>query len=294
MQILLFLSLLIPFSSFAFECKPDTSPNWKVIAPGVSYSEYSVSFTPFERESQIWGKSLTRKIVVRGIKVDLAHNALKFWSAPHRLRCNNKTDEYIHLLSEDSKEEVLASINSNFFHMLTGSIEGVAVDSSTIWSNNIASQKISSSTVLGIGKTFDLEKKEDLVKFYGNKLPKSFMEKYEVLVQGYPELLKENRITVSSQVMNSRRPRTAIAKDKYSSQILLITIDAQGEDDNTGMTLYEFGHLLASPNCGATSQSALNLDGGGSSAIYVPSEKVSMQASRCRPLGNVLNVVPRE
>jgi exopolysaccharide biosynthesis protein len=53
-----------------------------------------------------------------------------------------------------------------------------------------------------------------------------------------------------------------------------------------GLDLYEWSEILIEQ--GAVQ--AINLDGGGSSAISVPSEKILEQADRCRHLGNILTV----
>jgi hypothetical protein len=75
--------------------------------------------------------------------------------------------------------------------------------------------------------------------------------------------------------------------------VLLVTLDAGGETLETGMSLYEFAHLLGAQECGLTQKTVLNLDGGGSTAFAIPSKGLYHQADRCRHLGNILMIQSR-
>lgn len=290
------LLLLIFFCDFswAFSCLPHSQPEWKTISQGVEFLEYRLSYSTYDREGQRWNNSRDRKVTIRVLRVDLESNSLSFWSPLKKLKCNSQTKEYISLLNEDSEKSPIASVNSNFFNMQTQELEGVAIDLGRIWANDLSTQTISSSAILGLGKEVLFEKKDFLMGSFGNLLPEEFSRKYNLLVQGYPQLTNDNSVVVSDRVLNTRRARTAIGQEKATTKILLITVDAQGEGDLTGMTLYEFGHLLNTSSCGVPTSLALNLDGGGSSAISVPSLGISHQASRCRALGNILQVTAKK
>jgi exopolysaccharide biosynthesis protein len=89
--------------------------------------------------------------------------------------------------------------------------------------------------------------------------------------------------------LNQKRSRTSIGVDE-NNQVVLLTIDARAETAKTGMTLFEYAHFVKKAECGVSQKLVLNLDGGGSTAISVPSEKILEQADRCRHLGNILTV----
>ena len=70
-----------------------------------------------------------------------------------------------------------------------------------------------------------------------------------------------------------------------------MTIDAAGENSKTGMSLYEYAHMLGQDKCGLKQDIALNLDGGGSTAFAIPGLDLYKQADACRNLGNILTII---
>jgi exopolysaccharide biosynthesis protein len=135
-----------------------------------------------------------------------------------------------------------------------------------------------------------LDKKDDFLKQYGSIIGRDQARKYTFAIQAYPRLLKDGELQIGDGVLNSRRSRTSIGVDVNNRELLFVTIDARAETAATGMTLFEYAHFLKKAECGVAQKFALNLDGGGSTAIYVPSQKISEQADRCRHLGNILTV----
>ena len=63
--------------------------------------------------------------------------------------------------------------------------------------------------------------------------------------------------------INGKNPRTAIGYTK-NNEIIIITIDGR-EETSVGMTLWETSKLMKDLGC----EFAMNLDGGGSSVMYV-------------------------
>jgi len=155
-------------------------------------------------------------------------------------------------------------------------------------------KKKRSSGILGVkDDSFFLETKDEFIQKFGPRIDLEEARKYKFAVQAYPVLIKNDAIKVDDTVMNQKRSRTSIGIDE-NNQVILLTIDARAETDKTGMTLFEYAHFVKKLDCGVSQKMVLNLDGGGSSAISVPSEKILEQADRCRHLGNILMVQKRE
>lgn len=282
---------IFSLSSWGFDCAPVTSPIWQEVSEGVSWTKFNLAFTPYNKSDRVWQSSMSRSVTVRALKIDLSKNKLRFLSPEHHVSCNPASERYIANIINESKAPVIAAINANFFTMPAGKILGLAIDDQTIWSDNIASQSISSSGVFGIlNSEYFLETKDKFLEQYGPVISGDEARKYEFAVQAYPRLVNNQVITVTDSVLNSRRARTSIGIDAKSNEVLLVTIDARGEDKKSGMTLYEYAHFVESEKCGVSQKLALNLDGGGSTAFAIPSQNIFEQADRCRKLGNIITV----
>lgn len=115
------------------------------------------------------------------------------------------------------------------------------------------------------------------------------------VVGGYPELLDGGRrigdLLVASNpgFAASRHPRTAVAVSVDEPRAWLLVVDGRQGDYSTGMTLPELTELLES--LGA--EEALNLDGGGSSALVIRGRPVSRPSDETgeRPVVNALLLV---
>ena len=91
------------------------------------------------------------------------------------------------------------------------------------------------------------------------------------ITNGVPQLIKDSRIDVtwekekaSKSFAEMRHPRTAVAKLK-DGKFLMITVDGRQPGVSVGMNLQELAEYILS--LGATD--AMNLDGGGSTTMYV-------------------------
>jgi hypothetical protein len=289
------LFFLLSLNSYGeeFQCSPKVLSNWKEISPGVKFSKFDVEFSPYLKEKSKWSSELSRSVTVRALKIDLKQNQLLFHRSEVPIDCDPSSQRYIDLLVRESGSDVIAAINASFFVMPSGGILGIAIDEKKIWSNNLSNQEKLSSGILGIKEnTFFLESKADFIQSYGPKINLEEARKFSFAIQAYPILLRDDVIRVDDSVMNQKRSRTSIGVDE-NNQVVLLTIDARAETDKTGMTLFEYAHFVKKPECGVSQKLVLNLDGGGSTAISVPSEKILEQADRCRHLGNILTVQKR-
>jgi exopolysaccharide biosynthesis protein len=287
----LMVSILLPAFGYAFECEPKNGIGWNKLSDGVSWTKYDLAFTPYLKNQRSWSAEKSRSVTVRALKIDLTKNKLRFLSPEHNVSCNPATERYISNVIKDSGAPVVAAINASFFVMPAGKILGMALDEKTLWSDDIASQTMSSSGIFGIlnGQYF-LESKDNFLKQYGSVISREEAKKYTFAIQAYPRLVKDGEIQISDSVLNSRRSRTSIGVDQNSEELVLVTIDARGENAVTGMTLFEYAHFMKTPKCGVSQKISLNLDGGGSTAFAIPSQNISEQADRCRHLGNVLTI----
>jgi hypothetical protein len=109
-------------------------------------------------------------------------------------------------------------------------------------------------------------------------------------VGGFPELLRDGRDVLGEQTVAesfgaARHPRTAIGWTD-DGRLLLIVVDGRQPEWSAGMSLAEIAWLFRS--LGATS--ALNLDGGGSTAMVVGGRVVNRPSDREgeRAVGNAL------
>ena len=277
-----------------FDCVPKQEVKWQKLSEGVEWTKYDLAFTPYLKDNHAWESSTSRSVTVRAFKIDISKNKLLFHSPEKELACNPATERYIHKMIIDSGSEIIGAINASFFVMPSGNILGMALDENKIWSDDLSNQTISSSGVFGIenGVPF-LDTRDSFITRFGSVISQQNASRFSFAVQAYPKLLINNVLQISDSVINSKRSRTSIGVAENQNEIILVTIDARGETDNTGMTLFEYAHFVKTTTCGLAQKTVLNLDGGGSSSFAVPSLNIFEQADRCRHLGNILTIQSR-
>lgn len=115
-------------------------------------------------------------------------------------------------------------------------------------------------------------------------------EKVNHIIGGGPYLVKNGEVFVdmSAERLNSiggRNPRTAIGYTK-DNNLILITADGR-EGSSIGLTLMELAQLMKDLGC----VNAMNLDGGGSTVMYVKGQVVNKpQVQGGIPLSHVLAI----
>jgi exopolysaccharide biosynthesis protein len=107
------------------------------------------------------------------------------------------------------------------------------------------------------------------------------LAKVEDIVSGVPQLIKNGKIDItwleekaSKSFVETRHPRTAVAKLK-DGKFLMITVDGRSESSG-GIGLYGLAALLL--ELGATD--AMNLDGGGSTTMYLDGKIVNKPSDK--------------
>jgi exopolysaccharide biosynthesis protein len=123
-------------------------------------------------------------------------------------------------------------------------------------------------------------------------------EPYQDVVSGVPQLIKNGQIEItweqeksSKAFVETRHPRTAVAKLK-DGKFLMITVDGRQPGVSVGMNLNELAEMLL--ELGATD--AMNLDGGGSTAMFLDGKIVNKPSDKEgeRKVSDAILVTPRK
>ena len=124
-----------------------------------------------------------------------------------------------------------------------------------------------------------------------------FFRKTEDITNGVPQLIKNGKIEItweqeksSKEFVETRHPRTAVAKLK-DGKFLMITVDGRSEQSG-GIGLEDLAKLLL--EFGATD--AMNLDGGGSTTMFLDGKVVNHPSDKEgeRKVGDAILVFPRK
>jgi exopolysaccharide biosynthesis protein len=108
------------------------------------------------------------------------------------------------------------------------------------------------------------------------------------IISGGPYLVKDNEVYVDMTAqklgaIGGRNPRSAIGYTA-DNNLVLVAVDGR-EGSSIGMTLMELGNFMKSIGC----TNAINLDGGGSTVMYVKGNVVNHPAQRGGiPLSNAI------
>lgn len=108
------------------------------------------------------------------------------------------------------------------------------------------------------------------------------MDMVDDIVAGVPQLIKSGKIDitwerekVSKEFVETRHPRTAVARTE-DGKFMMITVDGRQPGVSVGMSLYELANYLLS--LGVTD--ALNLDGGGSTTMFLDGKVVNTPSDK--------------
>lgn len=119
----------------------------------------------------------------------------------------------------------------------------------------------------------------------------------EDIVAGVPQLIKNSKIDItweqekaSKSFVETRHPRTAVAKLK-DGKFLMVTVDGRSEE-SAGIDLYDLAKLLL--EFGVTD--AMNLDGGGSTTMFLDGKVVNKPSDPTgeRKVGDAILVTLRK
>lgn len=109
---------------------------------------------------------------------------------------------------------------------------------------------------------------------------------------GNPTVVEDGEVVegnvAGTDPFSARNPRTAVGR-RADGSVLLVTVNGRGADGSAGMTLRELAELFVE----LEATEALNLDGGGSSALVVGGELQTWPSDGLeRPVSSALVVLP--
>jgi exopolysaccharide biosynthesis protein len=109
-----------------------------------------------------------------------------------------------------------------------------------------------------------------------------------MLVEDGQVAISSSEDSVKADISKSERSRTAVGTTR-SGQLVLAVVREQENAGFGGVTLSALAELLIAEGV----WTAMNLDGGGSSAMVVAGELLNLSEKEERPVSNVLIVKPR-
>jgi hypothetical protein len=172
------------------------------------------------------------------------------------------------------------AVNGDFFSYTDYSTSGLAAGNGLAWAGT-ADTTGSASFAFGTNRV-ELAAKSTVVPFDASWM--------KGVVSGHPDLLRSGTISSSQHtgsLCTTRNPRTALGLSQDSQTLYLVVVDGRSSL-SVGMTCAELATLLK----GLGAYHAVNLDGGGSSAMFVAGQGVVNRPSDGseRVVGNALAV----
>ncbi|MEJ7691941.1 phosphodiester glycosidase family protein [Daejeonella sp.] len=157
----------------------------------------------------------------------------------------------------------LAALNGTFFDIANGGSvdfiksDDVVINENRLGKNGERSGHQSSALVFNDGKL-------SIAKFNGNASWEKSLDGEDVMVTGPLLIMDQKDEKLDSNIFNkTRHPRTAVVVTK-NNRVLLITVDGRNEN-SAGMSLFELAKLTR----WLKADDAINLDGGGSTALWI-------------------------
>lgn len=176
------------------------------------------------------------------------------------------------------------AVNADFFSYTDYSTSGLAAGNGVAWSDT-ADNSSNATFAFGApasGNRVELSAKSATVTFNSSWM--------KGVVSGHPDLIRNGTITAAQHATSfctTRHPRTALGLSQDSKTLYLVVVDGRSTA-SVGMTCTELSNLLK----GLGAYQAVNLDGGGSSAMYVAGQGIVNRPSDGteRTVGNALAV----
>ena len=152
-----------------------------------------------------------------------------------------------------------ASINGDFFSFTTYGTSGLAAGGGAKWTDT---QDNSSNGVFAFDQVVGASRVELYPASQVNAFDATWMKG---VVSGHPRIVGAGVLSATSGTLcTGRNPRTALGLSQDKKKLWMVVVDGR-TTASVGMTCTELGTLLK----GLGAYEALNLDGGGSSAMYV-------------------------
>jgi len=171
-----------------------------------------------------------------------------------------------HAMAE--REKAVAAVNGNFFHTKNGGsvcflkINGKIIDTSrTDLSDHLFLDELDDAAII-----IDQKGKMGIISCPPNGW-KSITQVPTIISAGPPLILDGKTVKVIPHTFNDKRYSRTGAGLTKNNHLLLITVDGNSEQ-SAGMTIPEFAQIFKAFDC----TNAINLDGGGSTTMWIKGE----------------------
>jgi exopolysaccharide biosynthesis protein len=244
LKIFLFVVLIASFSNLYSQIKGFEKIKWQKekIAPGLIW-KYTHS---------VFNDSLIENINVLEVNLRRRHIAL-----------NYNHEKNIIVSKQAAEAKALAAVNAGFFNIKNGGSATYIRTGGMIQDSDTASKWSRNSNMTG---SLLIDKSGNVIidSARSNKWYDNHQEYPDVLVTGPLLVLQNIKVNIQgTPLVITKHPRTVMGR-KGNHKIILVTIDGR-TDQARGMTLYDVADLMISLRC----MDAVNLDGGGSTAMYI-------------------------
>jgi exopolysaccharide biosynthesis protein len=239
-------------------CGRSGAVDWETVMPGVEH-----------------GRILRDGVDAHAVRVDLDSACLTVATTP-------AGDRGVTVSEFARRHRAVVAINGDYFDAALNPI-GLAMGGGEVWAQ--ADERVRRQEVVGVGGR--------RVEIFRRAAPLRDPEPWMTgAISGWPMVVEDctpvAKLPGSDYFTNAPHPRTAVGLSADRGRLLLLVADGRGEDV-PGPTLPELAALLV--EVGACT--ALNLDGGGSSALWLDDRIVNRPSDLVeRPVANHLAVVP--
>jgi len=161
------------------------------------------------------------------------------------------------------ENNALVALNGTFFDIKNGGsvdfikVNGKIINPNRLEKNNKRARHQEAAVVIANGKL-------NIKKYDGTDKWEENLREEDVMLSGPLLILNQKEELLDTSAFNRlRHPRSAIGI-KPNGKVILLTVDGR-QDNSAGMSLFELTKVMQWLGC----TSAINLDGGGSTALWV-------------------------
>ena len=230
------LATLLSLALLASPAAAQSSDLWSEPQPGVRYLD----------------RHARGPVRVHALLVDLRADGVRLAASPYEQRWSTVSDAA-------HTQRFAAAINGGFWGAMQRPC-GLAAGGGALWPTSSVDPELGSLVIDRRGRA--------RIRAPGEPLDERALEDVSEAVSGRPLLLDAGEIATDAlatfPTSTQRAPRTAVGLDANRRLAILVVVDGR-QRESRGMTLYELAALMQ--ELGA--ERALNLDGGGSSEMWV-------------------------
>ncbi|MFN7131188.1 MAG: phosphodiester glycosidase family protein, partial [Myxococcales bacterium] len=207
--------------------------------------------TPFAGVRHLQRTTTNPNWKINAVVVDLNTAGIKLEATTSAQR-KRTVSSYARLLSAE------IAVNGDFFSYTTYATSGLAAGGGAAWSDTSDNTSMGNLAFNAAGSRVELVRPSRVLAFDGSWM--------SGVVSGRPQIVTAGVVytTTSDTLCTARHPRTAVGLSQDARTLYLAVVDGR-QTASVGMTCTELGNLMK----GLGAYDALNLDGGGSSTMYV-------------------------